>query len=132
MRRIASTVGICLLAIALASCTAGGAEDTPGESGHESGGCDPSADDENGTWSVDEAKQFCKFTLYWLGEEYGGLLLTRIERYRTKALPSGVPSYEAEDGVHFIYGSCEPNGDSSCPLPLSVTIEPYCSRPPTI
>src|SRR6266705_2116490 len=102
-KQFAGLLAVAMLALASISC-ASEAEDIPGNSrGPTATGCDAGAADENETWTVDEAKQFCKFQLYWLGEEYEGLPLTKIERYRTVALPTRVPSYEAEDVVLFNY-----------------------------
>src|SRR2546425_5975873 len=124
-KQFAGLLAPVLLALVV-SC-AREAEDIPGNSGGATGtGCDPSADDENGDWSVDQAKQFCKFQLYWLGEEYEGLPLTKIERH-ISTVPTRVPSYEAEDILLFVYGSCQAKPDSGCPEPVSVRVEPYCS-----
>lgn len=70
-------------------------------------------------WTVEDAKQFKEFPLYWLGESYEGLPLTKIIRYR----------YD-ENIVLFIYGSCTPGPESGCPPPLSIRVEPYCMKPP--
>ncbi len=70
-------------------------------------------------WTVEDAKHFKEFPLYWLGESYEGLPLTKIIRYR----------YD-ENIVLFIYGSCTPGPDSGCAPPLSIRVEPYCMKPP--
>src|SRR5438876_11854805 len=65
-KQFAGLLAPVLLALVV-SC-AREAEDIPGNSGGATGtGCDPGAADEDETWTVDEAKQICKFQLYWLG-----------------------------------------------------------------
>jgi len=46
-------------------------------------------------WTVEEARQFDDFPLYWLGDEYDGLPLTRTYKLRSPAIP---------DTVGFVYG----------------------------
>src|SRR3990167_3022462 len=38
---------------------------------------------ENGPWTIEEARQFQDFELYWVGEEFAGLPLTEIDRLHT-------------------------------------------------
>ncbi len=81
-------------------------------------------------WTIEDARQFNEFPLYWLGETYQGLPLRKIIRYTYDPDPSGPPAL-AENLVLFIYGSCTPTGqEGGCPPPLSIRVEPYCSRPP--
>ena len=79
-------------------------------------------------WTIEDAKQFREFPLYWLGESYEGLPLTKIIRYRYDPEPP-IPATEAENIVLFIYGSCTPGPDSGCAPPLSIRVEPYCMKP---
>jgi hypothetical protein len=80
-------------------------------------------------WTVEDAKQFKEFPLYWLGESYEGMPLTKIIRYRYDPEPP-IPPTEAENIVLFIYGSCTPGPESGCAPPLSIRVEPYCMKPP--
>ncbi len=80
-------------------------------------------------WTIDDARQFTEFPLYWLGESYEGLPLTKIIRYRYDPEPP-IPPIEAENSVTFIYGSCTPGPESGCAPPLSIRVEPYCMKPP--
>lgn len=81
------------------------------------------------TWTIEDAKAFTDFPLYWLGESYEGLPLTKIIRYRYDPEPPISP-IEAENIVLFIYGSCTPGPESGCAPPLSIRVEPYCMKPP--
>ena len=82
-------------------------------------------------WTLEDARQFNEFPLYWLGESYDGLPLTRIIRYRYDPEPP-IPAVTAEDSVAFIYGTCTPSPESGCAPPLQIIVEPYCTRPPEI
>ncbi len=82
-----------------------------------------------GGWTIEDAKQFREFPLYWLGESYEGLPLTKIIRYRYDPEPP-IPAIQAENIVLFIYGSCNPGPEGGCPPPLSIRVEPYCMNPP--
>lgn len=69
-------------------------------------------------WSIEDARQFDQFSLFWLGEEYEELPLTHI-------------SYASSEKVFlFVYGSCNPRGEGGCAPPLSLTIEPCNLEPP--
>ena len=72
------------------------------------GGANPTPVPGDGEWSIEEARAFDEFTLYWLGETYSGLPLTEISRYTYDAPPGQVGS---EDTVLFIYGTCTPVGE---------------------
>jgi hypothetical protein len=83
-------------------------------------------------WTVNDAENFDDFSLYWLGESYEGLPLTAIIRYTYVPEPP-TPALTAEDSVTFIYGDCTPVGEEgSCVPPVSITLEPYCMKPPEI
>ena len=69
--------------------------------------------------TVDQARAFNEFTLYWLGDTYHGLPLTKIHR--------------ALGGVEFIYGTCtteDPSGE--CNLPLVLQEQPNCAVVPEV
>ena len=82
------------------------------------------------TWLVKDAEEFSEFSLYWLGEEFRGLPLTRIVRYRFDPLPGSVHEFSRENSVTFIYGDCvpTPEQETGCPAPLYMKVEPHCSR----
>jgi hypothetical protein len=85
------------------------------------------------TWTLEDARQFKEFPVYWLGESFQGLSLERVARMDYPGRWPGeiynLPWHE----VTFIYGSCTiPPGESSCVVPLSVSIRPYCEVPPEI
>jgi hypothetical protein len=67
------------------------------------------------------AEGFDEYELYWLGEEFQGLPLSRFHRIAEPDL--GVPA----DYVAFVYGTCEP----PCAAPLTIRIEPYCYNRPS-
>ena len=70
-------------------------------------------------WTVQDARAFDDFPLYWLGDSYNGLPLTGVTHGKGTALET----------VGFVYGnsSCD---DSGCSAPIWVTIHPYCDSPP--
>jgi hypothetical protein len=83
--------------------------------------------------AVEDVRQFDEFPVYWLGESFQGLPLERVARMDYPGHAPGtiynVPWHE----VRFIYGSCTiPPGESSCVVPLSIAIRPYCEVPPEI
>jgi hypothetical protein len=82
---------------------------------------------------VSTAQAFDEFSLFWLGPEFEGLPLTGIIRSQ-RPQDDSLPYRNAENLVLLIYGRCEPKGSSepSCPIPLSIGVEPYCERPPEL
>jgi hypothetical protein len=82
-------------------------------------------------WTIDDAKNFRGFSLFWLGENYDGLPLTKIIRYKFQPDPSKMWVFP-EDSVTFLYGSCTPSPDSGCAAPVQIILEPYCMRPPEL
>ncbi len=81
-------------------------------------------------WTVDDAKDFKDFSLFWLGENISGMPLTRILHY-SYGPPGGDTRYPAENSVRFIYGDCRPRPDqeTGCPVPLAVIIDGRCASP---
>lgn len=72
-----------------------------------------------GNWSLEEARAFDGFALFWAGDNFGDQPLTAIIRA------------EGEDSVSFLYGSCTlPEGEGGCAVPFQVTVEPFCQSPP--
>ena len=85
------------------------------------------------TSAVEDAREFDEFSVYWLGESFQGLPLERVARMDYPGHAPGtiynVPWHE----VSFIYGDCTiPPGGSSCPVPLSIGIRPYCEVSPEV
>jgi hypothetical protein len=71
-------------------------------------------------WTIQEAKRFDEFDLYWLAQEYRGLPLTYVGR-----------SIDADEVEHvtFAYGDPSYFGDAasgSWLSPLEIDIQPYC------
>ena len=80
-----------------------------------------------GHWTIEEARGFGEFPIFWLGERYNGLELTDI--YRLQSRPD---TLHPENSVTFMYGTCEPPGgafaDGGCSPPLQFTIRPRCEN----
>ena len=72
---------------------------------------------DRGDWTLEEVKRFDDFDVYWVGEEFAGVPLTRIIRQRS---PSS-------NEVILLYGTCEPQGEGGCSPPIQLIQEPYCS-----
>lgn len=70
-----------------------------------------------GGWSIDDARAFDEFSLYWVGEEYDDLRLTEVIRAKY------------ENSVAFIYGSCTPSGEGGCAPPLQIVVRPCTLEP---
>ena len=83
-------------------------------------------------WSVREATDFQEFSIYWLGEDFGGLPLKQIIRYEYAGDATNTIYPTSEDFVAFEYGDCQipPGAEGGCALPLVVEIDPYCDVPP--
>lgn len=83
------------------------------------------------TWTLEDAKNFTEFPLYWLGDSFEGLPLTQVYRREYDPPPDSIHQLSRSNAVYFIYGDCNPNrlfGPSRCNVPLSVMIEPNCAR----
>lgn len=78
----------------------------------------------NGDMTLDELRAFPGFPVYWIGEEYGGLPLTRIIRHVFTPSPSSFS--RGENVVLLLYGECQPPPNGGCAPPLSIRIEPAC------
>lgn len=76
--------------------------------------------------------------LYSVGGRFDGLPLTAIERDCRKPTPMVSESAGGidPDSLHrnnlttFLYGTCQPIGDSGCPYPLEIQVWPSCERNP--
>jgi hypothetical protein len=80
-------------------------------------GCleNPFREEVESNWTIEEARQWDKYPLFWLGENYEGLPLTAIR---------GQPV------VEFIYGTGVYHDSSSWSAPIAIRVEPQCSHPP--
>ena len=70
----------------------------------------------DGNWTLDDARRFTEFDLYWLGEQYEGLAFATIFQY------------DWDDSVHFAYGEVGRDESGDWFAPLSVSIQPYCTE----
>ena len=61
---------------------------------------------------IKDARQFTGYDLWWLGEEFEGLWLSRINE------------------TSVLYGTCKPPGDSGCAPPVQVVEQHLCSFVP--
>ena len=66
-----------------------------------------------GDLSLQEARSFDEFPLYYAGEEVDGLPLAAVLRRD-----------ESADYVSFVYGACTPSPDSGCAPPAEVQVWP--------
>ncbi len=91
---------------------------------------DPGAVAPVGNLQLEQAREFTRFPLFWVGEEYRGLPLTAI--VRADYVSAQRPGQELrEDSITFLYGKCvPPEGEGGCPAPFQVIVQPYCSSPP--
>ncbi len=83
---------------------------------------DDEGDDTEG-WTVEDAREFEDFSLYWVGESYEGLPLNRIIPYGYDTEPPNPPE-EAEYSISFIYEDRGPGPEEGCPVSLTVRVEP--------
>jgi hypothetical protein len=77
-----------------------------------------------GNWTVEQARRFNEFQVYWLGESYRGLPLTSM---RLTSDGDGVTHTTFSYGEPSLAGS--PHSQDWVP-PLEVDIQPYCGFPP--
>jgi hypothetical protein len=88
-----------------------------------------------GGWSLEEARAFSGFDLYWAGETFQGLPLTSIDdRPPPPDLP-GLPTPVIQEidapSVGYVslkYGDCTPSSDAGCPAPLEIQVWRACLR----
>jgi hypothetical protein len=92
---------------------------------------DPAAVAPRGNWSVEDAKNFRDFPVFWAGEEHAGVPLEAI--IRADYVSAVRPQFTlVEDSVSFLYGSCIPSdsGEGGCPNPYQVIVQSACMVPP--
>src|SRR5688572_21640374 len=102
------------------------------------GGCEEQPVKLKSSASVDQARTFERFPVYYAGEEVAGLPLTAVNRDPVTAPPGTptAPKIQQAGGTSsfdFAYGSCViPSGSTSCSLPLSIQVWPACARYPAL
>ena len=74
-------------------------------------------DERGGNFTLEQARAFAGFPLYWAGEQVDGLPLAAVLR-RGGAAPN----------VSFVYGDCAPASDTGCAPPAEVQIWPAAAR----
>jgi hypothetical protein len=91
-----------------------------------------------GNSSLEEARAFRAFPVYYAGETVAGFPLTAVNREPVTA-PPGTPVApklrRAGDvsSFDFAYGSCSmPSAGKGCSLPLSIQVWPACARYPAL
>ena len=99
-RLLAAGLGAC----ALAGCAGGDGETTP-----------------QGNMTLEEARDFRAFPLYYLGDSVGDLGFEAIVR-TSRSSPRPYTQ------ITFLYGTCEAKGDQGCSPPLHVLVWPECFR----
>lgn len=114
-----------LLAVAMIAAVAGGLVWATHSDSAASGLAPP-----QGNYSVDEAKTFTRFPLYYAGDSVAGYQLHAIEK-----------TTDADHGstnITFLYGDCIPPQDSNgsydggCPPPVQVQVWSACDRNPSL
>jgi hypothetical protein len=85
------------------------------------------------TSAVEDAREFDEFPVYWLGESFQGLPLVRVTQMDYPGHAPGTIYNLPWHEVGFIYGNCTiAPGESSCPVPLTIAVRPYCEVPPEV
>jgi hypothetical protein len=80
-------------------------------------GCieNPFREEIKSNWTIEEARQWDEYPLFWLGQKYEGFPLTAIRR---------------EPVIELIYGTGVYHDSTSWSAPIAIRIEPQCSSPP--
>ena len=89
--------------------------------------------------SLEEARRYQRFPVYYAGDKVAGLPLTSVNRDPVTA-PAGTPVAPKlrragnVNSFDFTYGSCviPSGGEGSCSLPLSIQVYPACARYPAL
>ena len=77
-----------------------------------------------GNWSINDAKEFSDYSLYWVGEKFEGQSLSEIFYDAGDIAPT-------DEDVLFSYGSCRRNRFSGeCEYPLWIQTKPRRAGPP--
>jgi hypothetical protein len=87
-----------------------------------------------GNFSLEQARVFDDFPLFYVGEEFDGIPLTAVLREPIPQSPEGFgPETRGQVTIDFLYGSCEPpRGEGGCSLPIDIQIWPACVRNPSL
>ena len=80
---------------------------------------------ENGPMTMEQARGFDEFALYWLGSSYEGVPVTQITRFQYDGAHGGTP----ENVVLVDYGAGSLAGNGAGILRYNIRIEPYCDQP---
>lgn len=81
-------------------------------------------------FSFEDAQNFDKFTIYWLGDSIEGLPLESMMKIESPGV-RGHEDVTGSDIISLTYGTCQIEwGQTGCPVPLSIHINPYCVTPP--
>src|SRR5215475_12710766 len=90
-------------------------------------------------YSVEQARRFHGFDLYYAGAEVAGLPLTAVTRDPVTAPPGTAVARKLRhtsglSSIDFLYGSCVvPEGsEGGCGLPLDIQVWPACARYPAL
>jgi hypothetical protein len=84
-------------------------------------------------WSVENAREFKDFPVYWVGESFQGLPLVAVQRIDYPGRWPGEIYNIPRNEVAFLYGDCTiAPGETGCPVPLNIVISPYCDVPPEV
>ena len=92
----------------------------------------------NSNYSVEQAKEFREFPVYYAGTEVAGLPLSSVNRTRVTAPPGTAVAKKLAargevDSVDFTYGSCPlRSADEGCSIPLTIQVWPACARYPAL
>src|SRR5687767_12074275 len=86
------------------------------------------ADAAQGSYSLEQAREFGDFELYALGDAYGDLPLTDVIRVFD---PSPEAPPVRANYVAFIYGTCDASA-GGCAPPLSIQVWAACERNPMV
>ena len=85
-------------------------------------------------YSVEQARSFREFPLYYAGSEVAGLPLSSVNRALVTA-PTGTPvatklrASARRHTVDFTYGSCSlASAEEGCNIPLTIQVWPACAR----
>jgi hypothetical protein len=113
LRSAARSLLVLSLALTVAGCAA--SEETGPRSG--------------GNFTFVQARDFPDFSLYAVGESYGELPLTAVNRQFDDS-PDAPPV--RANYVDFIYGTCEAEGEGGCAPPLSIQVWAACERNPMV
>jgi hypothetical protein len=82
-----------------------------------------------GNLTLEEARAFSGYSIYYAGEDLGNLPLTAGLRRHGQGEPGNrvTPNF-----VSFIYGSCHPRPGMGCTPPIEIQVWPACERNPAV